>query len=872
MKDNCRYINSSSSKEEEGGGGGRSRRSTFRYKGATFLGAALSQQQQSQQSSDGYHPSTKNTVTTDPISTEKQERKRNNRWGPRLGLQQQQGQQKQQKQQQHDNNNNNNNSNNYYGTSRRRHSLLSELLQTNKCNAAPAAATAATAAATIRTGSQVPITGKTATASTSTSAMISQNNTNSKNLVKAPDNHTKDILDTDLDPPVVAMASAMGMMMSSFSINKNATAINHRYQKKMKKKKKKSTTTNNKSLLSETETLDRNDEPCDAANSSNNIVPCDISTRNLKDSSNEKSITANVTKTLIVSSLHHDAGTSKKDVGNKVTASFDVIDLLDVDDDDNDNEHDERSSSTTSSAFEIKPPPFVPVIINQSSKKDLHFTPHSYFRSLCSDDTSKLMEYKQLTKRESGALFYYGASLQLKNGTKLSFDHTCMKDKELIKLDKLFDFTVHHESKKAKRLTGWELLLNAFVHYKPDLAIEWINHRTQFRKTNSDKNALPTDALPFKSPILSPTKGTARVSNGMNKIQQNNGSLIPTKNDVIVGQTLVVEDKRLKKLFSDGLALGTYKEQLQRSCKKNYKGLNKITKSIWADIKKSKHPPIRIIYQVANSDKFTEVRWKDLGLGLAFRSWSKTAGKSNFEDPRRSPESKKLIDNQNRIDDCGNDDDKLTPTVIDLLDDDDDDGEEEGEEEKKSCSIANEEETTVENEEVDIVINRAGGENIVVDREEDSIIDLLEDDDDDDVIVLEQGQAVGFQIEVDNNGNEDDDDDCDDAVIIGSTGKNANSDYAHSRADCATNPFEKDPKMHCPNCYCYVCDDKASDCVKWDSHCQATRSESKWRAQRSQARSKRKRPERALHALDSCWSQGIVQTKRTRRSVNYSET
>ena len=318
------------------------------------------------------------------------------------------------------------------------------------------------------------------------------------------------------------------------------------------------------------------------------------------------------------------------------------MDVDDDDDDDNDDEHEERSSSITSSAFKIKPPPFVPVTtIKQYSNKYQIFSPHSYFRSLCSDDTSKLMEYKQLTKRESGALFYYDASLQLKDGTKLSYDHTCMKDKELIKLDKLFDFAEVRCLKKLKKLTQWELLLNAFVHYKPDLAIEWINRRTQFPKTNSDvdnfcvsahlvgckklpmiiqrnrcgyyivfynkqfdvahkyflpnnkKNALPTDALPFKSPILSPTKGTARVSNGMNKIQQNNGSLIPTKNDVIVGQTLVVEDKRLKKLFSDGLALGTYKEQLQRSCKKNYKGLNKITKSIWADIKKSKHPPIR---------------------------------------------------------------------------------------------------------------------------------------------------------------------------------------------------------------------------------------------------------------------------------------
>ena len=251
-------------------------------------------------------------------------------------------------------------------------------------------------------------------------------------------------------------------------------------------------------------------------------------------------------------------------------------------------------------------------------------------------------------------------------------------------------------------------------------------------------------------------------------------------------------------------------------------------------------------------------------LGVAFRSWLKTARKCNFEDPRRSPESKKLIGNQIGIDNCGNDNDKSPPTVIDLLDDNnDDDGEEEGEEEKKSCSTANAEGTAEGNEEEDIVINRVGGENVIdlleeddddadddyddcnesiihqtiqcsknkqasrgntnedenartnqsgvvnndvhimVDREPESIIDLLEDDDDDDddVVVLEQGQAVKFQIEVDNDGNEggDDDDDCDDAVIIGSTGKNANSDYAHSRADCATNPFEKDPKIYCPN-------------------------------------------------------------------------
>jgi hypothetical protein len=301
---------------------------------------------------------------------------------------------------------------------------------------------------------------------------------------------------------------------------------------------------------------------------------------------------------------------------------------------------------------------------------------------------------------------------------------------------------------------------------------------------------------------------------------------------------------------------------------------------------------IRIIYQVANSDKFKEVSWKHAnhadysithktndGICGVFRSCFKSARKRNFEDtsplvdPRRSPDSKKRIDNHNGIDNCGNDNDKSTPTVIDLLDDDDDDDDDEEEEEegKEACNIANEEGTTEENEEGDTVINRAGGEividlleeddddddkdqsiihqtiersknkqasrgntnedenartnqsevvnndeQIMVDREEESIVDLLDDDDnddddDDDVVVLEHGQAVEFQIEVNNAGNNDDD--CEDAVIVGSIGKNANSDYPHSRGDCATNPFEKDPKMYCPNVSkvvfvlmsCFVC-------------------------------------------------------------------
>ena len=104
------------------------------------------------------------------------------------------------------------------------------------------------------------------------------------------------------------------------------------------------------------------------------------------------------------------------------------------------------------------------------------------------------------------------------------------------------------------------------------------------------------------------------------------------------------------------------------------------------------------------------------------------------------------------------------------------------------------------------------GDVIIIDNDEISIIEILDDDDDDDdddsdngveeedeVIVLEQKKVIKREIErriIDNNH----DDNCDDAQIIGSTGKNALSDFPHSREDCVIYPLEEgDPMLYCQN-------------------------------------------------------------------------
>ena len=74
-----------------------------------------------------------------------------------------------------------------------------------------------------------------------------------------------------------------------------------------------------------------------------------------------------------------------------------------------------------------------------------------------------------------------------------------------------------------------------------------------------------------------------------------------------------------------------------------------------------------------------------------------------------------------------------------------------------------------------------------------------------------------------NVANEDDDVRC-----IGRSGAFALEDYPHAREDCAVHPFRSGSQhKFCPNCYCYVCDERASACSTWTCgdppHCKATR-------------------------------------------------
>jgi hypothetical protein len=84
----------------------------------------------------------------------------------------------------------------------------------------------------------------------------------------------------------------------------------------------------------------------------------------------------------------------------------------------------------------------------------------------------------------------------------------------------------------------------------------------------------------------------------------------------------------------------------------------------------------------------------------------------------------------------------------------------------------------------------------------------------------------------------------DDVVILSQSGT-FSSDLPHARAHCTKKPFKivKDRlgeeggqgnEQYCENCFCYVCDVKASECQGWlrVGHCHANEKESFWRALR----------------------------------------
>ncbi|GFR40543.1 hypothetical protein Agub_g1116 [Astrephomene gubernaculifera] len=59
----------------------------------------------------------------------------------------------------------------------------------------------------------------------------------------------------------------------------------------------------------------------------------------------------------------------------------------------------------------------------------------------------------------------------------------------------------------------------------------------------------------------------------------------------------------------------------------------------------------------------------------------------------------------------------------------------------------------------------------------------------------------------------------DDIVITASYGQAATRDMPHPRPDCGVHSFttgtSKSNSSHCSNCFCYVCDVKASECEFW---------------------------------------------------------
>lgn len=74
--------------------------------------------------------------------------------------------------------------------------------------------------------------------------------------------------------------------------------------------------------------------------------------------------------------------------------------------------------------------------------------------------------------------------------------------------------------------------------------------------------------------------------------------------------------------------------------------------------------------------------------------------------------------------------------------------------------------------------------------------------------------------------------------VTSSTLINANIHLPHIRSDCGIYSYEDgcdDNAKFCPNCYCYVCDDKVEMCSEWEnSHCQANPNHEDWRGLRTE--------------------------------------
>ena len=80
-----------------------------------------------------------------------------------------------------------------------------------------------------------------------------------------------------------------------------------------------------------------------------------------------------------------------------------------------------------------------------------------------------------------------------------------------------------------------------------------------------------------------------------------------------------------------------------------------------------------------------------------------------------------------------------------------------------------------------------------------------------------------------------DEDEDEDVEVAGQRGSVALADFPHAREHCLNCPFAPGSEaQHCENCFCFVCDDAASRCSEWSTHCKAIHSSAEWQQQRQQ--------------------------------------
>jgi len=92
-----------------------------------------------------------------------------------------------------------------------------------------------------------------------------------------------------------------------------------------------------------------------------------------------------------------------------------------------------------------------------------------------------------------------------------------------------------------------------------------------------------------------------------------------------------------------------------------------------------------------------------------------------------------------------------------------------------------------------------------------------------------------------------------DVALTGIVGKLANSDYPHSRFDCAIHKFGiADDSSHCEKCYCWVCDIPAKDCSAWAHHCHAKDTAHYWQSLRAGRKKDNPSIARASHLARPC--------------------